>query len=104
MKQIIDGKRYDTEKATQVCWLRCSFEPGDFGHHETALYVTKKGSWFLSGRGGPMSMWAFPVGQSGYSGGAGIKPIESEEAQEILELADAQEALEKYFWFNLEDA
>ena len=41
MKKIIDGFRYDTEKADKVCDIR-EANPRDFKHIDAALYRTKR--------------------------------------------------------------
>ncbi len=88
MRRVIDGKIYDTKTATAVCDLPCHHYPGDFQHHETVLYKTPKGNFFLAGKGGPMSLWAEPCGNNGWSGGSGLRPITREEAREYCEQAE----------------
>lgn len=83
---VIDGKRYSTETADCICDVSPSgWSSSDFQWHSTNLYCTPKGRFFLAGCGGPMSMWATPVGQNGYSGGSGIRLIDVEEAKRIVE-------------------
>lgn len=97
MKRIIDGKRYDTETARKLVDLYCSHFAGDFQHHATALYRTSKGAFFLAGSGGPMSMWARSLGNNSTGGGEGIRPLDDDEAREILERENAITLLEELF-------
>ena len=56
MKQIINGKRYDTNTATMVADVSPEgFYHGDFRYEETQLYRTPRGNWFLAGWGEAMS-------------------------------------------------
>ncbi len=103
MKKIIDGKRYDTETATQVDVLSNDYCWSDFKFERTNIYRTKSGNWFLSGRGGPLSRWSVRVGNAA-TGGSGIRPIDAVEAREILEGEGNVAAIEQYFQDSLEDA
>jgi len=87
MKQIIGGKAYDTETATKICELYCSDYPSDFRYHNTAMYRTKRGTYFVAGHGGPMSMWRAPAVGGGWTDGHGIRVVEYEEARETAENA-----------------
>ena len=87
MKSIINGKTYSTETATLVCSLACHHNRGDFSYHDTHVFVTKKGAFFLAGHGGALSMWSEPCGNSGRSGGRGIRPISEQEARDYMESA-----------------
>jgi hypothetical protein len=98
MKRIIDGRRYDTETAEQVAWVgsRSGISRSDHTYWDAGLYRTPRGRWFLAGDGGPASIFAQPVG-NGTTGGSGIAPISSGEAQRYLEHAGNIEALEQHF-------
>jgi hypothetical protein len=97
MRRIINGKTYDTNTAEEVCALECRYYPGDFQHHETSLYRTPRGGWFLSGHGGPSSMWSRSVGQNSWSGGEGIQPLSRDEALAVLEGQGETDLIERYF-------
>ena len=102
MKRIIDGKRYDTDTAEMICDVSSRInDQRDFKWHDTQLYRTKKGAWFVAGEGGPMSRWAHDTGD-GYGYGSGLVVIEADEARELLEQHDELDALAEYF--NVEDA
>lgn len=85
MKHVIDGKIYNTDTAERICRLRCEHYRGDYSWHDTALYKTKKGAWFLAGEGGAKSMWSRPIGDSGRIGGSGIQVISLGAAMAIAE-------------------
>lgn len=84
MQKVIRGKTYDTTTATLVCHLSTVNDPGNFRYHETALYCSPKGTYFLAGKGGPMSMWAEHEGRTSYSG-SGMRLVSDAEAREIAE-------------------
>jgi len=50
MKSVINGKKYDTEKAEKV--LEYSYSnSSDFEHETFGFYRSEKGNWFLAGSG-----------------------------------------------------
>lgn len=104
MKRVIDGKVYNTETAEEVCELPCHYYPGDFQYHETTLYRTPKGAYFLAGKGGPMTMWSEPSGNNGYSGGSGLRVIDQAEAREYAESAELSPEAMQAAGFELEEA
>ncbi len=80
MKQVIDGKTYNTETATKVGRYWNGLCPGDFRAMDESLYQTKKGAWFLAGKGGPMTKYSVSYGDA-TGGGSGIEEFfETEEA------------------------
>lgn len=81
MKKIINGRRYDTESARELAAASSGLSYSDFSHWEETLYVKKTGEYFLHGIGGPMSRYAEPSGQNGWSGGERIMPMSLEEAK-----------------------
>lgn len=104
MKRVIDGKIYNTETAEEICDLTCSAYPGDFQFHETTLYRTPKGAYFLAGKGGPLTRWAQPEGNSGYSGGSGLEVVTQEEARGYAESAELSPEAMIEAGFELEEA
>jgi hypothetical protein len=104
MKAIIDGKRYDTDTATQVAENSARFPCSDFAWYEESLYRTKRGAWFLAGRGGPSSHYARPVDRSSRSGGEAIRPLTDLEAREWCERTGNTEAIEQHMAEMVEDA
>lgn len=98
MKRVIDGRSYNTETAIKLCSLESPTPyTNDFHWHNTILYQTKGGAFFLAGEGGAMSRWSKPCGQNSRVGGEGISPVSAAEAKEILERENATEALERVF-------
>ena len=98
MRKVIDGKRYDTETAEQVCDVSGphSCDRGNFRWDDTYLYRTPRGRWFLAGRGGPMSRWA-SYNCNTYGSGSGLNAIDADEAREFVERYGTVEDSEKYF-------
>jgi hypothetical protein len=103
MKRIINGKRYDTETATEVATWGHGYR-GDFDEVTETLYRTKSGAWFLHGEGGPNTRWRQTVGQNEWSGGEGIEPLTETEAREWLEAHGKTAELEEYFSGAIVDA
>lgn len=105
MKRIINGKRYNTETATLIAHVGSATEDvRDFRYHDTNLYRTVRGNWFVAGKGGPMSQWARSTGQNSWSGGSGLRPIDPDEARDLLEDHRYTAELEQYFSSDIEDA
>ncbi len=103
MKQIIDGKRYDTEKAKEVA----SYSYGnrtDFHGIEETLYRTDKGTWFLHGWGGAATKYATDLGNGSSGDGEDIQPMTPVQAMRWLERFGKADALEEYFADEIEDA
>lgn len=103
MKAIINKKRYDTETAEEITSEEANCGRGDFSWWAEALYRTKKGSWFLAGKGGPNSNYA--VTEFGTtSGGEDIKPLSRDEVVGWLIINKKYDVLDKYFGDQIEDA
>lgn len=96
MKAIIDGKRYNTETATEIGRTCSDYGRNDFKWWEEALYKTSKGQYFLAGRGGPMTSWAESLGD-GTSGGEGIRLFTEKRAREWAERYLKPEDVEAHF-------
>lgn len=103
MKQIIDGRRYNTEAATLVAEDSRGYG-GDFPAFSEALYVTKAGRWFLAGQGGPMTRYAEAYHDGSRSGGTRIIPMDPSDALLWLEHNGMCDAIELYFHDVIEDA
>ena len=85
MKQIINGKTYDTATSEGLAEASSDCGHGDFRYWEESLYRTPKGRYFVAGEGGPMSSWAKSCGQNSYSGGSGIRVLTEDEARTWVE-------------------
>jgi hypothetical protein len=86
MKAIIDGKRYDTEKATLVSEATNGAK-GDFHYWQAGLYRTRSpggGRFFVAGKGGPLTSFAQRVA-GGMQNGARIIPMNIDEARQWAE-------------------
>lgn len=106
MKAIIDGKRYDTETATEIASTgggRGYSPQRDFHRWEETIYRTKRGAWFLHGIGGALTSYAEQCGD-GMGWGESIRALTPEEARARLEEWNAVEALEEHFAAEVEDA
>jgi len=104
MKTIINGLRYDTDKAILVGEARYSGSRSDFQWWEAALYRTPRaGRFFVAGRGGPMTMFAHRV-ENGSMGGSKCIPMAATEAREWAERYLATEDVEKAFAETIQDA
>jgi hypothetical protein len=102
MRQVIDGRIYDTDKAESI-WDRRHLGPSDSHYLEEAIYRTPRGRWFLAGKGGPMSKYAEfswkknPHRQSG----SGIKTLSKDAALAWMETHAPADLTEL---FTLEEA
>jgi hypothetical protein len=96
MKRIIEGKLYNTETAAKLCELACDFSKGNFRWHDTALYQTRGGAFFLAGEGHAMSMWATRFDNM-HGPGDGIRPVSAEEACHFLEQGNKIDILGRIF-------
>lgn len=103
MKQVIEGKMYDTETATQI-GSNCYGYPGDFDFVLEELYITQKGNLFLYGTGGPTSKYSEKAGGIMYTGGSNIRRMSKEEAFIWCEDHDCTETIEDYFSDMIEEA
>lgn len=74
MKSIIQGKRYDTDTATEIASWSNGASYGHFNWCSETLYLTKAGAFFLHGRGGAMSPYA-TSSEGGRSRGGGDEII-----------------------------
>ncbi len=105
MKSIINGKRYDTEKAILVGAADSGGSYTDFSHWWAELYKTPRaGRFFLAGEGGPMTRWARSTGQNSWGSGEGIIPMTDEDALAWAEQELSAETVEEHFADLIEDA
>ncbi len=97
MKKIINGQRWDTEKANLVCEIS-EGAVGDFRHFKAELYQTKRSKrFFLAGEGGPMTVFAHHCADGSTSGGSDIIPLSDEDARRYAEQYASTEVVEKFF-------
>jgi len=106
MKKILNGLRYDTDKAVEIGSASGGGESTrDFEHWEATLYRTpRSGRFFLAGEGGPMSRFSQSIGQNSWSGGSDLIPMTREEALVWAEQHLNTEEIELHFPNNIKDA
>lgn len=84
MKKIINGKKYDTETATEVCEWSEGYV-SDLRYVEETLFRKKTGEYFLHGYGGAASRYAQRIEDNNYEGGSAIIPLSYEAARKWAE-------------------
>lgn len=104
MKAVIDGKRYNTETATEIGSGAGTAYPGDFHYISETLYITPRGNFFLAGEGGPLSRYGRPAYGGGTCGGEGIIPVSKEDALSWCEEHLEPEEYAEHFPDLIEDA
>lgn len=87
MKKIINGLTYDTETATVCLKYSNDIAHNDFEFLRETLFRTKKGRFFLYGRGGAWSWCAETIGNSSCYGEK-IKALTVTEAMQWIEDRD----------------
>ena len=95
MKAIIEGKRYDTRTATEIAnyWNGCS--PCDFNHISESPDKSAKNTYFLTGKGGPLTQCSEACEGGRCQGrGSRIIPLTAEEARQWLEEMKKTDVLE----------
>jgi len=103
MKKIIDGKRYDTEKAEEIDFFWNGLCSGDFRSVAETLYKSSKGAFFLYGKGGAMTKYAESHGDA-FTEGEDIIPLTESEAFDWLECCGKVDSIEKYFADRIAEA
>ena len=85
-KQVVAGRMYNTETAIKIGEVGSSIrDSGDFGYWTGTLYKTRRGAFFVAGHGGARSMFARSEGNGWWSGGSGIRLLDSHEALAMAE-------------------
>ena len=87
MKQVINGKMYNTETADELHDYSNGLGGRDFRNVEETLYKTKKGAFFLAGSGGAMTAYSESNGNTTW-GSSKIIPMDECEAREWAENHD----------------
>jgi hypothetical protein len=96
MKKVINGRRWDTDKANLVCEAQFG-SPRDLDYVKEGLYQTPRSKrYFLAGEGGPLSIFAHCDGNS-CCGGEKIIPIDTEVARWLAEMNAPEETVKKFF-------
>lgn len=81
MKAILDGFRFDTDKAQLIGQASSNLSQSDFGWWQAGLYVSPRSRvFFLAGEGGPMTRFARKAPGGGIMGGKRIIRIPENDA------------------------
>lgn len=105
MKQVINGKLYNTKTAKKICSYNNGLSVGDFCRCDFELYRTKSGNFFAHGSGGANSIFSRSVGQNTWSGGSGIVPIDAGQALMYAESCNSDCDTETIIeYFNVQEA
>jgi hypothetical protein len=94
VRRIIGGLRYDTGTAETVLRFGGGRAAAGIAWEDTGLYRTPAGGWFIAGCGGPLSRWAEPTDDGGWTDGEGLAPLTPDEARELLESLGSEEAVD----------
>ena len=103
MKQVIQNRLYDTDKAKKLAEWDDGKGIGSFAHVVETLYRKRTGEYFLHGVGGPASRFARSVGQNEWTGGEKIIPMSYDKAREWAEQRLDVDDYEKIFGLPDED-
>lgn len=84
MKQIINGRLYNTETANEIGSDNNGYDCTNFHWYSETLYQKRTGEFFLFGKGGPLSKYQEVLTSDGrsFSGGSRINPLTTEEAKQ----------------------
>ena len=81
MRKIVEGKVYNTMTAEMLAEYFSGHSIGDYHRYEEELYKTKKGAYFIHGKGGAASKYAERCPSGGYNPGEDIRPISEDTAK-----------------------
>jgi hypothetical protein len=104
MKQIIDGKLYNTDTATCIGEYWNNMSRSDSSYLHEALYRTENGVYFLAGIGGAKTKYAIQCGNNSWEGGKKITPMHHDDAKEWAETHLTVKGVETEFGSEIEDA
>ena len=103
MKQIIEGKRYDTETAELIKSWSNGLGQTDFKCRIKKLYRTKSGKYFLYHWGGAMTDMSETFGNSSCEGDS-IEPVSEKDAFNFLISHNGITKAEELFPSMIQDA
>lgn len=106
MRAIINGTRYDTDRATL---LAEATPPGvarnEMQFYEAGLYRTPRSRrYFVAGWGGAMTVFAHSLPTGGFTGGQRIIPLSEQQAFEWAQEHLDDDLVEEHFGHLIEDA
>lgn len=96
MKKIINGKKYDTETATEICENEPIPNRTNFYWYREVLYKKKNGEFFIYGNGGPASKYC-ESGRNWACTGSKILPLSEQDAKYFVERFGTVEIYEALF-------
>lgn len=102
MKKIINGRKYDTDTATEIGTCSGGEGPGDFHYFTETLYRKRGGEYFLYGYGQGLSRYAQRSGGA-WGPGEAISPLTYEGARSWCEENLSTEEYEAEFGEVSED-
>lgn len=85
MRQIINGRMYNTATSKLVGRYDNKLGRNDFGYVREELYKKRNGEYFIYGEGGAASRYAVSAGQNCWCGGEKIIPLTEKEARDWTE-------------------
>jgi len=105
MQKVINGKVYNTEKATVIATYDNGLQQSDFNCMEETLYQSPGGQFFIAGSGGAKTKYSKPVGNNNVSGGSDLELLTETEAKDWLEdhQNDIEEDIVKIFETYIEN-
>ena len=95
--KIINGRRYDTERAKEIGYYESDFERSNFQWYEETLYQKKTGEFFIYGNGHAASPYSTSYGYTSRGPGDALVPLTLEEAQKWVEEHLSVETYEELF-------
>lgn len=105
MESIINGLRYNTDKAEVIGSYDNGLSRSDFRRWAATLYVTPKSRrFFLAGEGGPLTSFAKQCSNGSKTVGSAIVPLTKEEALEWAEKYLKTPDVEEFFSDMIDDA
>lgn len=104
MRQVIDGKVYNTETAKLLHQWTNGHYTNDFKYRSKDLYQTKKGAFFLHHDGGALTDMQKSHGENSWGGSESIEPIDRKTAMRFLESHGGSEVLVREFADAIEEA
>jgi hypothetical protein len=107
MKDVIDGRLYDTEAETteHIATHQPVADRGNFNFLREELHKTASGEYFIAGEGGPKTKYSKRVGTGEYSGSSEIRPLSDDEAFQWMQSHDiATEIILDEFGDRVEEA
>lgn len=102
MDKVINKKKYDTETALLLHEFVNGLNWRDFKFCRERLYLTKKGQYFLTGEGGPLSKYKETIGNE-VCNGKELRLLNKEEAIKWLEDNGGEKAIYRRFSEEIEE-